>query len=150
VATACAVPSRVGVRTRNPGSCTEAGPEDAEGRLPSGSRPHGIRGGSGLGGSLVLRGRVAIGDGPIGVSDVLGDIGNVLTGVGGVGGVVVTLRARHGLVEVDHVAGGVLDGNLLEDRRERLAAGDLGDHGGDLTLLVERLRELVGVHAVLL
>ena len=33
---------------------------------------------------------------------------------------------------------------------ERLAAGDLGHHRGDLAVLVDRLGELVGVHAVLL
>src|SRR5690242_4072721 len=52
------------------------------------------------------------------------------------------------LAEVDLGAGGVDDLGLLEHGGERLAAGDLGDHGGDLALLVDRLGELVGVHAV--
>src|SRR5690348_11221912 len=70
--------------------------------------------------------------------------------------VVVTLEelggdvGRGDLVEVDRLPRRVDDRGALEHRGQRLAAGDLGDHRGDLTLLVDRLGELVGVHAVLL
>src|SRR6476620_8952869 len=64
-------------------------------------------------------------------------------------GVSVGQLAGVELVEVDLGAGGVDDLGLLEDRGQGLAARDLGDHGRDLAGLVDRLGELVGLHAVL-
>ena len=52
--------------------------------------------------------------------------------------------------EVDVVAGGVGDLGLLEQHGECLAARHLRDHRRHLTGLVDRLGELVRVHAVLL
>ena len=77
---------------------------------------------------------------------------------GGLGGVGVDRALGVGLValghgrelgEVDRLARGVRDLGLAERDRERLVAGDLADHRGDLAVLAEDLDELVGVHAVL-
>src|ERR1035437_9625344 len=54
------------------------------------------------------------------------------------------------LVQVDLHAGRVNDGGLLQNCRKRLATGDLGHHRRDLATLVDRLCEVIGVHAVLL
>ena len=53
-------------------------------------------------------------------------------------------------VEVNLVACGVDNLGLVQDCRERLAAGDLSHHRGDLATFVDGLGELVGLHAVLL
>src|SRR5665647_1206809 len=60
------------------------------------------------------------------------------------------IGARAELFQVDLAAGRVDDLGLLQNCRERLAAGDLSHHGGDLAALLDGLGELVGVHAVLL
>src|SRR5450830_1267558 len=53
------------------------------------------------------------------------------------------------LGQVDDVAAAVLDLDLAQRDRERLRAGDLGDHRRDLPLLVDRLDERVRVNPVL-
>ena len=54
------------------------------------------------------------------------------------------------IAQVDLFAGQVDDLSLVQNCRERLAAGDLGHHRGNLSALIHRFGELVRVHAVLL
>ena len=54
------------------------------------------------------------------------------------------------LVEVDLRASRVDDVGLLQDCRKRLATSDLGHHRRDLATFVDRLGEVVGIHAILL
>ena len=65
--------------------------------------------------------------------------------------VVAERRARgHDGFEVDGRTVAVGHRGLLKHLGQSLAPGDLADHRGDLTLRVDGLGELVGVHAVLL